>query len=126
MARRVTHSIENEEQQPDANERSRASDGGWTFVAQAHYDPSELRELTTVIVGAIAESEGISITAVRSPPLYEVVDVAAMEQALFGRTNVSPNGAESAVEFRYNEYKVSVEEDGWVTVSRRADGTTAD
>ena len=110
----------------DAGPPAGAPDGGWTFEAQAHYDPTESRDLTTVIVGALAEAEGVSITEVLSPPLYDVVDVAAIEEALFGRRNVSQNGTESAVEFRYNEYKVGVEADGWVTVSKRSDGTATD
>lgn len=102
------------------------TDGGWAFEAQDQYNPTESSDLTTVIIGAIAKAEGVSITEVRSPPLYEVVDIAAIEQALFGRHDVSANGTESSVEFRYNEYKVSVEADGWVTVSKRADESTAE
>ena len=110
----------------DAGPPAGAPDGGWSFAAQAHYDPTEFRDLTTVIVGAIAEAEGVPITEVLSPPLYAVVDVAALEDALFGRPAVQPNGTESSVEFRYNEYKVGVEADGWVTVSKPADETVAD
>ena len=105
----------------DPGSRPESTDGGWSFVAQAHYDPSEPRDLTTVIVGAIAEAEGVSITEVLSPPLYDVVDVAAMESALFGRPDVSPEGTQSGVEFRYNAYRVNVEADGWVTVSARSE-----
>ena len=103
-----------------------ATDGGWTFEAQVQYDPTEPRDLTTVIIMAIAEAEGVPMTEILSPPLYDVIDVAAMESALFGRPTVSNEGTDSAVEFRYNGFKVTVEADGWVTVSRRADGRTAD
>lgn len=103
-----------------------ATDGGLTAEAQANFDPAESRSLTTVIIEAIAEAEGVSITEVLSPPLYEVVDVEAMEVALFGPPGAPRNGTASAVEFQYNDYKVSVVSDGWVTVSRRKYGTTAD
>lgn len=103
----------------ESEPRRKAPDGGWTFEAQAQFDPTASRDLTTVIVSAIAEAEGVPMAEVLSPPLYDVVDVAAMEQALFGRPDVSGNGTDSAVEFRYNEYRVNVEADGWVTVSRR-------
>ena len=122
----TTPPMDDEESETDLEASADATDGGWSFEAQAHYDPATSRDLTTVIVGAIAEAEGVSITEVLSPPLYDVVDVAAMEDALFGRPEVSENGTKSAVQFRYNEHKVTVEADGWVTVSARADGATAD
>ena len=94
-----------------------ATNGGWTDVAQDHYDPGGTRDLTTVVISAIAKAEGVSITEVRSPPLYEIADIAAIEEAMFGRSRVSQDGTGSAFEFRYNEHVVRVEADGWVTVS---------
>lgn len=96
-----------------------ASNGDWTFVTQDQYDPAEPRDLTTVIVSAIAEAEEVPITDIRSPPLYEVVDVAGIRDTLFGRPEAGGSGTDSTIEFRYNQYRVSVEADGWVTVSRR-------
>lgn len=101
----------------DAPTPGEAPDGGWAYVTQAHYDPAEPRDLTTVIVCAIADAEGVPIVDVKNPPLYEVVDVAGIDAALFGRQGVDGNGSESTVEFRYDEYRVSVQGDGWVTVS---------
>lgn len=100
-------------------------DGDWTFVTQAHFDPTEPRDLTTTIIRAIADAEGVPITDVKNPPIYEVVDIAAIDAALFGRPGANRDGTESTVEFRYNEYKVTVEEDGWVTVSNRSSGSSA-
>ena len=99
-------------------------DGGWAFVTQAHYDPEESRDLTTVIIGAIADAEDVPIVEVRDPPLYEVVDIAGVDDALFGRPDRKENGTTSSVEFRYNQHKVSVKSDGWVTVTDRTDETT--
>ena len=110
----------------DAPTPGRAPDGGWTFVTQAHYDPGELRDLTTVIVGAIADAEDVPIVEIRTPPLYEVVDIAGIDDALFGRPGTNRDGTESTVEFRYNGYKVSVEGDGWVTVSSRSPDSAGD
>ena len=42
----------------------------WTYAAQAHYDTDKTRNLTTVIIGAIAEAEDVPITEIKSPPLY--------------------------------------------------------
>ena len=97
-------------------------DGGWTYVTQVQYDPDEPSDLTTVIIGAIAEAEEVPITEVKSPPLYEVVDIASIDDALFGRPEANENDTDSVVEFRYNQYKVSVEANGWVTVSDRLKG----
>lgn len=95
-------------------------------MTQAQYDPTESRELTTVIISAIAEAEGVPITEILSPPHYEVVDTAALERALFCRRSVSGNDTGPAVEFRHNEYKASVEADGWVTVARQSEGPPTD
>lgn len=105
---------------------ARAPNGGWTFVTQAHYDPDEPRDLTTVIIGAVAEAEDVPITELTNPPLYEVVDITGIDNALFGRPEANRNGTNSMVEFRYNGYKVSVEADGWVTVSDRSEDSAAD
>ena len=106
--------------------KTTVADGGWTFETQANYDPDGARDLTTVIIRAIADAEGVSVTEILSPTLYDVVDVAAIEKALFGRRDASENGTESAIEFRYNAFMVSVEADGWVTVSKRTDEAIAD
>ena len=110
----------------DAPSTGRATDGGWAFVTQAHYDPHESRDLATVIVSAIAEAEGVPIVEVKNPTLYEIVDIAGIDDALFGRPEANRNGTESSVEFRYNGYKVGVEADGWVTVSNRSTESATD
>ncbi|WP_224448646.1 HalOD1 output domain-containing protein [Haloprofundus salilacus] len=88
----------------------------WTFETQAHYDPDEQRDLTTVIIGAIAEVEEVKIVDIKEPPLYEVVDTESVEGALFGRPEATRNGTQSKTEFRYRNHKVSVDADGWITV----------
>ena len=110
---------------PDTRD-ARAPKGGWTFVTQAHYDPDDPRDLTTVIIGALAAAEDVPITELKNPPLYEVVDIVGIDDALFGRPGANRNGTNSTVEFRYNGYKVSVEADGWVTVSNRSGRSVAD
>jgi hypothetical protein len=98
------------------------TDGDWACEVQTHYDPSEeIRDLTAVIVGTVAEAEGVSITEVGPPPLHEAVDVVNLEGMLFGRHGAPHGGTESSVEFRYGEYRVTVEANGWVTVAGRAD-----
>ncbi|WP_254271600.1 HalOD1 output domain-containing protein [Haloarcula marina] len=89
----------------------------WSQVAQHHYEPDGRGELTTAIVYAIAEAEGVSPSEVKSPPLYDTVDVPAIENAFFGPTVVGESRQSvGSVEFQYTEYLVKVRSDGWVQV----------
>ncbi len=92
-------------------------DTHWSQVAQRHYEPNGQGELTTAIVYAIAEAEGVSPSEVKSPPLYESVDVPAIEDAFFGPdvTAGSRQGV-GTVEFQYTDYLVKVRSDGWIQV----------
>ncbi|WP_418286029.1 HalOD1 output domain-containing protein [Halorubrum sp. DTA46] len=92
-------------------------DAHWKQVAQRPYDPAGNTELSTVIVFAIADAKGVPPDEISSPPLYESVDVAAIETALFGRDGerIVTNGTGS-VEFRYTEYLIRVRGNGWVQV----------
>lgn len=96
-----------------------AIDGGteWTQAAQRHYDRGHDEELTTAIVFAIADAMGVEPVAVRSPPLYEFVDAAALDEAFFGPnvTEMARQGVGS-VEFEYRQYRVTVRSDGWIQV----------
>jgi hypothetical protein len=114
--------VENERRGDDPE----LADEAYTFGTQVNYDPTGSRDLTTVIVGAIADAEGVSLTEVRSPPLYDVVDVEAIERALFGRSEASRDDSASVVEFRYSGYEIRIESTGWVTVSKRSDERTGD
>ncbi|MCL9814193.1 HalOD1 output domain-containing protein [Natranaeroarchaeum aerophilus] len=94
----------------------------WSQVAQRHYRPDGKRELTTVIVYAIAEAEDRSPGEIKSPPLYESVDVPAIEAAFFG-PDVTENSRQGVgtVEFQYTGYLVKVRSDGWVQVYEPAE-----
>lgn len=86
-------------------------------VAQRHYEPGGQGELTTAIVFAIAEAQGVAPSDVKSPPLYDFIDVPAIEDAFFGPdvAGVSRRGV-GTVEFRYTDYLVKVQSDGWIRV----------
>jgi len=86
-------------------------------VAQCHYEPDGRRELTTAIIYAIAEAEGVSPSEVKSPPLYESVDVPAIENTFFG-PDISDESRQGVgtVEFRHADYLVKVRSDGWIQV----------
>lgn len=94
----------------------------WQQVAKRLYDPDQDGALTAVIVFAIADAEGVKPTEIDAPTLYEVVDVAAIEQALFGTLPTeSSRETTGRLEFRYTEYLVEVNSDGWVQVHEPAE-----
>lgn len=101
--------------------------GGWTQIARRHYDPDDATDLTTVVVTAIAAAEGVPPRDVRSPVLYEHVDVSTVADVFFGPT-VTERGrrGRGRIEFRYEGYRVEVASDGRVTVSEQADAASAD
>jgi len=69
---------------------------------------------------AIAAARGVDPTEVLSPPLYDAVDVPAIEQAFFGsRATDKPGTDPGSLEFRYEEFLVEVKGDGWITVSEQ-------
>jgi len=98
------------------------ADTNWSQVAQRNYEPDGQGELTTTIIYAIAEAEDVSPTEVKSPPLYESVDVPAIEDAFFG-ADVSGDSRQGGgtVEFQYTDYLVKVRSDGWVQVYETTD-----
>ena len=101
----------------DKDDPTRGADTHWSQVAQRHYEPNGNGELTTAIVYTIAEADGVSPSEVKSPPLYEVVDASAIEDAFFG-PDVAGDSRQGVgtVEFRYNGSLVKVRSDGWIQV----------
>lgn len=65
--------------------------------------------------GADGGVEGDGPTEPTSPPLYEVVDVAATERVTFG-SGREKRGT-GAGEFRYGGYRVEIRTDGWIPIS---------
>lgn len=86
-------------------------------LTQQHYSPNGMPGLTTAIVYAIADAKGVDPIDMKSPPLYEIVDVPSIEKAFFAERN--GNGTRhstGSVEFWYAEYLVKVRSDGWIQV----------
>lgn len=101
----------------DGDDPTSIADTHWSQLAQRHYEPNGQGELTTALVFAIAEAKGISPSEVKSPPLYESVDVPAIEDAFFG-PDVADESRQGigTVEFQYTNYLVKVRSDGWIQV----------
>lgn len=95
-------------------------------MAQVLYEADGPRDLTTVIISAIAEAEDVPMTTIKNPPLYEIVDVAAVNSALFDRPRADVSASSRFFEFRYRQYSVRIEADGWVKVQGRVAGPAND
>jgi hypothetical protein len=92
----------------------------WSQAAQRHFDSEDTVELTTEVVFAIADARGTSPSEMSGPPLYECVDVPALESALFGTDESGTRQGVGSVDFRYAEYLVTVDSDGWIRVAEQA------
>ncbi|WP_435159243.1 HalOD1 output domain-containing protein [Haladaptatus sp. DFWS20] len=112
----------------DDTELAQDENNEMAFVTQAHYERASHRDLTTEIIFAIAAAEDVAPTEIKDPPLYECVDIAAIEDGFFGKkVNGHSRDSEGSVSFRYNQYHVEVASDGWITVSEpTARGTQPD
>lgn len=100
-------------------------DTGWRKGAQRHYDPETDADLTSAIVFAIAEVAGVQPDDLKHPPLYECVDAAALEETFFGEEYTGgPTRGVGNVEFRYRDYLVTVDSDGWIQVYEPTDEPT--
>lgn len=98
-------------------------DATWNLVEQNPFDPETADGLTTTIVYAIADAEGIAPRHLKHPPLFDVVDTAALEDAFFGNhTNGRSHDPNSSTEFMYRDYRIVVRSDGWVQVYERDEG----
>lgn len=95
-------------------------DTEWDVVAQQPFDTSGSSGLTPTIISAVAEAEDVSPRDVKEPRLYDVVDTAALEAALFGSES-KVRTSQGSTEFMYRGYRVVVRTDGWVLVTERAD-----
>ncbi|WP_083252680.1 HalOD1 output domain-containing protein [Haladaptatus sp. W1] len=93
-------------------------DPDMAFMTQAHYERESHRDLTTEIMFAIADAADVAPVDIKDPPLYECVDIAAIEDGFFGpKVAGQTRDSEGSVSFRYNQYHVEVASDGWITVS---------
>lgn len=96
------------------------ADTEWELTVQVPFDRGELHDLTSAIIVGVAEAEGISPRRVKEPPLYEIVDVAALEEAFFGSPTLAPsNDTFRSVEFMYRGHRIVVRSDAWIQVYRR-------
>lgn len=121
----MTPDDDHQETAPDASEprssQSVPNDAEWEMIVQRPFGPAEDDGLTTAVVFAVAEAEGISPRDVH-PPLYEVIDPSALEAAMYRPGEQSSDiDAPSTTEFMYRGYRIVVQNDGWVRVHERSE-----
>lgn len=94
----------------------------WEMAVQKPVDDDQPGGLTTTIVYAVAEAEGVEPVDVKNPPLFDVIDAAALEATYFRSDGVSrTEDGQSTTEFMYRDHRVVVRSDGWVFVHDRVD-----
>lgn len=101
----------------NGSESMDASPTSWEMAHQTHYDRDSDSNLTTEIIFGLAEVKGVEPTELKEPTLHDCIDVGALENTFFGpdgrRDSRETNGQ---VEFRYAEYQVVVQDDGWILI----------
>ena len=86
----------------------------WTQTAQRQFDPTAGSDLTSVIVLAIADADGVPPHQITEPTLFEYVDVEAVSR-LVENASGTDAGTDS-VRFGYDGSLIEVRSDGHVSV----------
>lgn len=98
-------------------------DTEWTLETQVPFEAGGRHDLTAAIIVGVATAEDVSPKAITEPPLYEILDVAALEAAFFGSTTIGRHDDSfRSVEFMYRGHRVVVRSDAWVQVYRPVEG----
>ena len=93
----------------------------WELLDQIPFGPDEPHDITTAVIEGVAEAEGVRQMEIRDPPLYEIVDAEALQEALLGIPQDQTEGLQFS-EFMYQGYRIVVRSDGWVQVFCPLDG----
>lgn len=94
----------------------------WEQVVQKPLDETASQTLTTTVISAIAAAEGVNARDIKDPPLYDVLDTAALEAAFFPSSDrIQYRAGDASTEFLYRGYRVVVQRNGWVRVYERRD-----
>lgn len=89
----------------------------WQAVEQKLYNPESDTELTSVIIELVAAAEETEVTSFEGQLLYDVVNIEAVEDALFGRDGTSCGVVNGSVRFEYRGYRITISSDGWIQVA---------
>lgn len=102
--------------------RCRSTNGAevleWRSVTHRLFDHDEEGDLSTEITAAVADAEDASVTTITSSPLFEVVDIFALEELFFGHSvGESNRDCDGQVQFHYRGFRVTVTSAGRITVA---------
>ena len=89
-----------------------------------HQGPAKDGKLSSRVVEALADEEGVAPTELRDP-LYDVIELEALDDLFSDRLDGSPR-SDGVVEFAYCQYEVTVHSDGRVEVTELADSRRRD
>lgn len=90
----------------------------WRSVTHRLFDHDEKGDLSTEITAAVADAEDASVTTITSSPLFEVVDIFALEELFFGHSvGESNRDCVGQVQFHYRGFCVTVTSAGRITVA---------
>lgn len=94
----------------------------WRSVANRAFEHDGKGDLSTEITAAIADAEGAEIASVMSPPLFEVIDIFALEELFSGHPyGKCSRACTGQVQFRYRGFRVTVSSDGRIDVAKPVD-----
>ncbi|WP_248905662.1 HalOD1 output domain-containing protein [Halocatena marina] len=90
----------------------------WRSITHCLYDHNEEGDLSTEITAAVADAEDTSVTTITTSPLFEVVDIFALEELFFGHSvGESTRDCDGQVQFCYRGFRVTVTSAGRITVA---------
>lgn len=102
----------------ESQDKIMQEDTSWRVVEQRLYDRDCPDDLTTAVIEAVADAEDVDLLDVKEPPLYEIVDIGAIEDCFFGPNEGEERGnSVGSVDFEYRGLRVTVRSDGWVQVA---------
>lgn len=95
-----------------------------TQIQKRQFDPNDDNELIAMLIEMVATAEGTSTEALTSAPLYEAVDIEALERVLFEspKRTTSP-AVNGVVAFRYHDYVVTLSGDGCIELYQQTNDT---
>lgn len=97
----------------------------WSDLRQIRnyqYNSMQADELLVVLTAAIAAAEDVSVREIPGPPLWETIDIRALEKILFERTGTPTSQAVGGVvTFQYLDYVVVVSSGGSIELYEPSD-----
>ncbi|WP_224333604.1 HalOD1 output domain-containing protein [Haloprofundus halobius] len=94
-----------------------SSTDGAPGTSEAWYRPGDSFDLSVTVVDAVAEAAGTDPLENDFSPLYDTVDVDALESALFDPDSNRSRSVRGELIFDYEGFEVAIRTDGRVSVS---------